>query len=131
MPFINKFGQFVRRYRESHLLFLFKKVSYFDEEYLFLRHPVALFWTFLTPIFVYKFLQSHAQNNTEVFWGFIYVNIRRMTDGNSPQTLLTQDVIWTLIQRYLNVMDVRWTLKKRVLTGKKLTDQYRSCYYQR
>ena len=31
---------------------------------------------------------------------------------------LTQDVIWTLVQRFLNVMDVRWTSKqRRVLTG--------------
>ena len=35
----------------------------------------------------------------------------------SFHTLLKQ-VIWTLIQRFLNVMDVRWTLKQRcVLTG--------------
>ena len=34
--------------------------------------------------------------------------------------LLAQDVIWTSIQRLLNVMDVIWTSKQRcVLTGKK------------
>ena len=34
--------------------------------------------------------------------------------------MLTIDVIWTSIQRFLNVMDVRWMSKKRcVLTGKK------------
>ena len=27
--------------------------------------------------------------------------------------ILTQDVIWTSIQRFLNVMDVRWTSKRR------------------
>ena len=32
---------------------------------------------------------------------------------------MTQDVVLTSIQRHLNVMDVRWTLKQRcVLTGK-------------
>ena len=33
-------------------------------------------------------------------------------------SLLTQDVVLTSIQRRLNVVDVRWTLKRRcVLTG--------------
>ena len=30
-------------------------------------------------------------------------------------SLLTQDVIWMLIQRFLNVMNVRRTLKQRFL----------------
>ena len=37
---------------------------------------------------------------------------------NIQTYLLTQDVIWTSIQRCLNVMDVRWTLKRHcVLNG--------------
>ena len=36
-------------------------------------------------------------------------------------SLLAQDVVLTSIQRHLNVMDVRWTLKQRcVLTGRTL-----------
>ena len=38
-------------------------------------------------------------------------------DVLSGLTLLTQEVIWTLIQRYSNVMDVRWTLKQRCVSG--------------
>ena len=30
----------------------------------------------------------------------------------NTNTLLTQDVIWSLIQRFLNVMAVRWTTKQ-------------------
>ena len=40
---------------------------------------------------------------------------------HARQTLLTQDVVLTSIQRHLNVTDVRWTLKQRcVLTGKSI-----------
>ena len=36
----------------------------------------------------------------------------------SIKTLFTQDVIWKSFQRFLNVMDVRWTLKQCcVITG--------------
>ena len=39
-------------------------------------------------------------------------------ENKSNITLLAQDVVLTSIQRHLNVMDVRWTLKQRsVLTG--------------
>ena len=52
-------------------------------------------------------------------------------------SLLTQAVVLTSIQRHLNVMDVRWTLKQRcVLTGTRyyelsnlVIDTYEIIYY--
>ena len=51
-----------------------------------------------------------------------YADYRTASSIKNP-FLLAQDIIWTSIQRLLNVMDVIWTSKQRcVLTGKKELD---------
>ena len=57
---------------------------------------------------------SNSLNYVTLFQKFCFLFVQ----NKIRVSLLAQDVIWMSIQRFLNVMNVRWTLKQRcVLTG--------------